>query len=549
MAMAIVDLIAIVDFITIVSRRFQMRTFLHLVLVCLSLSVPGMAVHCAVINVPGDQPTINEGIDAAVDGDTVIVADGTYTGTNNRNLDFNGKAITVRSENGLNGCVLDCENEGYGFIFQTGEDSQSVLAGLTIINGNNYQGAGICIRSASPRIKNCKISSCHASDSAGGIYIQNGSPYISGCTIDNNANDYYSGGGIRIESGGCPVVEDCQIQNNSAGWYGGGISVISADIFIVNCVISGNTVTDYCGGGICFESAQGTIVNCLFDSNSTSSNSGGGGFAAWSNCNVELVNCTFTGNSGMDKGGAIYMAVSNVSADNCILWNNSNEEIYVYSGDLQITYSDVFQETGVYPGEGNINHDPLFVSGPLGDYYLSQIAAGQGSDSPCVDACLDRAGDLRFEFLDTAIRIGDLSTRTDEKPDMGIADMGYHYPSIFKCSELGCRIYMPSDDFGSGDVCFCDVYIGNPGMETYDDIPLFVILDVYGVYFFAPGFTDFDQYTIDVEPGLIVCEVLPPFTWPNAGSSAEGLYWYAAMTDPDITELFGAMGTFEFRYH
>jgi hypothetical protein len=63
-----------------------------------------------------------------------------------------------------------------------------------------------------------------------------------------------------------------------------------------------------------------------------------------------------------------------------------------------------------------IDADPLFVTGPQGNYYLSQIAAGQGTDSPCVDT-----GDPASHMI-----VG--TTRTDEVPDSGVVDMGYHYP-------------------------------------------------------------------------------------------------------------------------
>jgi hypothetical protein len=84
-------------------------------------------------HVPDEYSTIQEGIDEAVDGDTVLVADGTYIGYGNRDIDFLGKAILVMSENGPENCIIDCEYEDYhGFSFQNGESSSSVLKGFTI---------------------------------------------------------------------------------------------------------------------------------------------------------------------------------------------------------------------------------------------------------------------------------------------------------------------------------------------------------------------------------------------------------------------------------
>ena len=85
-------------------------------------------------------------------------------------------------------------------------------------------------------------------------------------------------------------------------------------------------------------------------------------------------------------------------------------------------------------GAGNLDTDPLFVTGPLGDYYLSQITAGQGSDSPCVDAGSDTATNLGMDTM---------STNTIQLLDGGTVDMGYHYPvslRIYTIEESGGNI-------------------------------------------------------------------------------------------------------------
>ncbi|MBN1355366.1 S8 family serine peptidase [bacterium] len=115
-----------------------------------------------------------------------------------------------------------------------------------------------------------------------------------------------------------------------------------------------------------------------------------------------------------------------------------------------------------------------------------------------------------------------------------------------ECDILGVTLWMPSEYFTPGDPCACRVFVCNPDPDGYANMPLFVILDVYGLYFFAPSFSDFDYYSLALVPGEMEIEVLPEFTWPEGAGSASGILWYGAMTDPGITQLFGEMDTWEF---
>lgn len=119
-------------------------------------------------------------------------------------------------------------------------------------------------------------------------------------------------------------------------------------------------------------------------------------------------------------------------------------------------------------------------------------------------------------------------------------------PTPPECTELGVTILMPSALYHAGDPCYCDVVVCNPGATTYNDMPLMVVLDVYGQYFFAPSFTSFDQYTIDVTPGQQTVSVLPMFEWPEGAGAASSIWFHSAMTDQAITELFGALDSFMF---
>jgi hypothetical protein len=127
--------------------RFVSAAFAILCCLCASADI---------VHVPGDQPNIQAGISAATIGDVVLVADGTYTGPDNKNLDFSGKAVTVASENGAEGCIIDCESSGRGFYFHSGETQNSILQGFTIQNGRaNYENGGGILCETNPRIISC----------------------------------------------------------------------------------------------------------------------------------------------------------------------------------------------------------------------------------------------------------------------------------------------------------------------------------------------------------------------------------------------------------
>ena len=105
---------------------------------------------------------------------------------------------------------------------------------------------------------------------------------------------------------------------------------------------------------------------------------------------------------------------------------------------------------------------------------------------------------------------------------------------------------MPAHMYYPNDPCYTLAIICNVEGEPIEGYPLFVILDVYGQYFFAPSFGEFDYYEEVFPEGETIITVLPEFNWPPDTGSASGIIWYGAMTDPAVTELFGTLGTFEF---
>ncbi len=364
--------------------RFPTTLFIALGLF-LSLPLPAATIH-----VPADQPTIQAGIDAALDGDTVLVADGTYSGEGNRDIDFHGKAIKVRSENGAANCIVDCQGsvaaEHRGFYFHSGEDEKSVVQGFTIRNGE-----------AGP------------STHGGAIFCNQASPTIKDNLITGNSCDFYGGGICCFNSSA--VIDGNTITANSANW-GGGISCRESEATIRNNTISGNTAENNGGGIFCDFSSSLTVLNNVIAGNF--SDRSGGGIACYFTSTLAMTNCTVASNNTNTNTGGIYSSNSTVLIENSIVWGNAWDQLRFASGGTGVvTFSDI--QNG-WSGEGNIDIDPLFVSGPLGEYCLSHLAAGQAENSPCIDT-----GDPLSDMVEG-------TTRTDFVEDAGVVDMGSHYP-------------------------------------------------------------------------------------------------------------------------
>jgi hypothetical protein len=189
----------------------------------------------------GPKATIQAGINASTDTDTVIVADGTYTGAGNKDLDFGGKAITLQSENGAATCIIDCEDSGRGFYFHSAETSACVVDGFTITNGRTADyGGGICCDFSSPTIINCTISGNTADMPGGGIRCTSSSPSITNCIIADNTVHWH-GGGIFCHIYSNPLITNCTIIGNTADNYGGGINCYyHSNVAITNCILWGN---------------------------------------------------------------------------------------------------------------------------------------------------------------------------------------------------------------------------------------------------------------------------------------------------------------------
>ena len=361
----------------------------------------------------GTVPTIQAGIDLADTGDIVELADGTFTGEGNRDLDFLGKAITVRSASGNpEACVIDCESgpdSHRGFIFQSGEGHDSILEGVTVSNGhNNSVGSGIYCNYASPTIRNVIFKDNWGSYFGGGAglaCIGSNLKVIDCVFLENRTTNGYvnvSGGGGAFCYESIPTFSGCIFSGNfvdsnfDSGGVGGGLALALSEAMIINCSFINNYIEPSNmgiarGAGLYANNSTAVIEFCTFSGN-TSDMGAGGAVATYGDCNVVLNNCTMYGNEAFE--GTVQLHGGEVEINNTIIANNLLSEwtmsqepgaVVVWEGLVTLNCSDIYDnESGDWEGaiadqfaiNGNISEDPLFCDVENGDFSIR-------SDSPC----------------------------------------------------------------------------------------------------------------------------------------------------------------------
>ncbi len=591
--------------------------------ILLVILIPG--VYALIIHVPGDQPSIQAGIDVAVDGDTVLLADGTYTGEGNREIEFNDKAITLTSENGRESCVIDGEG-AYRllYLYYSHETNEAVISEISFRNGS---AIAIWLQYSSPSFISCIISDCAST----ALYCRENEPYFENCIFENNSEyAFYQFPAITCTSS-CAVFDNCLFTGNSGGFNEAGAMRFRGECdenetgaVVRNCTFIGNT-TNYQGGAI-YGSGTLTIENCDFIDNYASYRGGAMAYGGYPtrNCyfsgnqagdyggavykGARYERCVFDGNRAY-KGGAVYMAEGGSPVyDSCIFRNNiaeyggaffidqsspvirncvihDNGQPYTLGGGVRVLLGDnllgdrklVFHNNIVYRNRGQDAGFSNQFAGPY-DWQLSnsifrenqsgQLACPAGSEIILMHCNVegDYPGYNNFETnpgfvspydfhltddspcIDAGYRLDCPETDYDgnERPGGFDVDVGiYEYDGWPPDSRIHIR--MRDHLIYPGDPCSCEIVIFNAGPEAIEDQPLFMILDIYGEYFFAPGFTEFDYYDQTFPTHTSVVQVLEEFPWP-AGAGIGTATWYAALTDPDITRLTTPLAVWDFSW-
>jgi len=408
-------------------RMSACRSFLRGVLlpVAATLLTGGIVHSQRILKVPAQYPSVQKAIDAAQASDTVLVSPGIY----NENIDFRGKAITVRSTAGARLTTLDPDAGGSVVVFRNGEGRSSVLEGFTVTGGTGtfdfgwVSGGGLFCKDSSPTIRDNVITGNVVSGLGGGIYITgvNAAPMVTRNVISRN--QAMGGGGIMHwnsffrPGAGVSRIQNNRIEMNAVGLSplvsgsGGGISVESSIADIRNNVVI-NNVADRTGGveyysmnvnasavpvegnlildnrspqvgGISLVGVQlAPLINNVIAGNVSSLYDAGG--VEWSGRAGVILNNTIAANYAGGNGGGIELALPSTGQlviANTIIWGNraggQGPSVFNRPSGFPPTVLHCDVEGG-WTGQGNFDADPGFVDPGRRDFHLR-------GDSPCVN--------------------------------------------------------------------------------------------------------------------------------------------------------------------
>jgi len=302
------------------------RTVRALVVLLTGALVP--VASATTIHVPAEQSTIQEGIDAASAGDTVLVASDSYSGPLNRNLNFGGKNLVLESEEGSAWTSINCEYAARGFLFNSGEDTTAVVRGIAVFYAAADTGAGAyCTNGSSPKFDNCSFQYCVAQDVGGGLCFDASSPVLRGCYIWRSRSEETGrpsgcGGGIACLSGSSPIIADTRFRQNDAHMYGGGLYSFESSPAVLDCEFEENTVGDYGqGAGIALHQSDGvSLADCIFRGNGVSTCVGGGLHASGSS--FDMTGCDFLDNTSGASGGMHLTGAVTANVSGCTFIGN-----------------------------------------------------------------------------------------------------------------------------------------------------------------------------------------------------------------------------------
>ena len=339
--------------------------------------------------VPSQYGSIGAALAAAVDGDTVEIASGTYSESA---LRLGGKAIVVRSSNPddpavVAATVVDGGNSGSVFIAADHEGAATRLEGLTIQGGLAASGGGIRCVGSSPTLYKCTFSSNRSTSAGaaggGGLLGYDFAGQVDHCTFSGNTADYYGGGvDLRVSSSaGGAVFQSTTFSGNSAA-FGGGLHLYGAQPTFTNCTFSSNSATYLAGGIYLAETSSATFDTCTVDGNSAPR---GGGMET-SNATAVFNDMNLTNNTASTgQGGGLFLNHSTATFNGGMIRSNSSggdgAGIAADHATLSATNS-VFEGNSATGGGGALH--AVFSSATLMNATITNNTAGSQADGVAI---------------------------------------------------------------------------------------------------------------------------------------------------------------------
>jgi len=348
--------------------------------------------------VPDSISTIQHAIDSMSTNDTIIVKEGTY----NENLNFDGKNLTLVSyyfndqkEDHISKTIISGNDSGSVIIFNSGEDTTSILMGFTIKNGNansntNYNGGGIYCKDSNPNLYHLVIENNIADSCGGGIYFNTSDAICENITLKNDSAKVF-GGAIYLKNS-TQIDSQIIIQNNFSENNGAGLYIDNSNLILSRSFIIENS-SNNSGGGLLINNSTCKFENCLITDNQIIS--GNGSAINCINSTIKVVNNTIANNSGENE---IFLDMTPFECKNSIIWDS----IFTNSYSLIISFSNIKDALG---GEGNINVPPNFVSDGS-DYHLSNYSPCIGMGTNDISIEEDIEGNVRPNPAGSYVDIG-----------------------------------------------------------------------------------------------------------------------------------------------
>jgi predicted outer membrane repeat protein len=332
--------------------------------------------------------SVQDAVDLARDGDEIVLSPGPHTGRGNHSISLAGKAITIRSTDPSDpavvaATVIDCEGSAASprraFFIRGNEGPDSVIAGLTIVNGYMTCGGAIrCDSGCRPTIRDCVFRGNATISNGGAIYNCGGAaPQIVRCQFFENSTTW--GGAISSEGDSNATITACVFLGNTATERGGAVHSFQSSPTISGCAFTDNRADDR-GGAVWFrDQSDGVVENCSFTDNSAVD--AGGGVANGGHSGVSIRGCAFTGNAAGSGGGTWNNSYSEVLIQDCVFEGNIAGDT---GGGVAVKeHSNVDVADCVFSGNHATYGGGMFVGGQSAPRisncrFLANTASGNG---------------------------------------------------------------------------------------------------------------------------------------------------------------------------